>query len=1080
MEPRPSPAPSRDRLASGLLLVAAPLLAIGIWMALGRGSRTTDRDLLAPLLARQPALAGRLAGDLQEAAHTSVPPIFGRSSPATPTVRGSRQIERRAAIDPGKASLYDLGLLRLAEGRLNEAILTLEAVAAVSAADAGPANDLAVAYLTRAEAQDRAFDLVLSIEAAERALMVDPRFPQALYNRALALTQLHLEGQARSAWEAFLQVEPRAPASVEAKRLLEELSQRTLEEQWQQESPRLESIALRRDATALRSVVGGFASQVRQDAEERLLPAWGSVWESGDLGRASAGLGAVRQIGLALWETTHDAMVRDAVAVIDLAEAKRDRGRLAALAAGQIAYGRGLALYRHQELDAAVPLVSSARRALTAAGSPLANEAELYADICLHYRNTSEAGRQLAELRGRTDEHLYPVLAGQIEWMLGTVENNEGRPEAALRHFHSTLELLEPALGKVACGFVHVLLAETFQRLGEDQEAWRQRRSALGGTARLGDRRRLHGALYEAAHSLVEEGAPALALDILAELLESDLAWARAGALAETHLLHGQALELLGRGAEALAAFQAAEAQSAAIGAGPLRDRVAAEISLAEGEGLVARDPRRAVESLTKTLESQLGEGYRFQVIRVLTARARAYRALGDEGRVKTDLERAIAEHERVRGSVRDEQLRLSYFERAQAAFDEMVSFELDRGGEGEEAFDYAERARSRLLLDLTAGEAGGGSLPRALSGDAVRARLPRSVGLIEYAVLRDQVVAWMAVAGGEPLHAVRLSNDPAITARQVRALRNALERRAGEREIHDAAAALFDVLVRPLVDRLPTNAAVVFVPDRFLSQVPFAALLDARSGRYLIEDRLVAVAPSATLYVAAVEGGSRFRRSARWSTLAVGDPAFDTARYPGLPRLPEAAAEAREAAALDPGSELLEGAAATRDAVLAGAGRHRVLHFAGHALLDASQPTGSHLALAPGERADDGALYASDVAGLHLEGTELVVLSACRTAADVAGGREVLTGLAAAFLAAGPRVVVASLWDVDDRATRELMRAFDLALPKEGEPASALRAAQLQLLHGGPPELRSPASWAGFEAFGGSLPSTDVHREED
>ena len=122
----------------------------------------------------------RLAGDLQGAARTSVPLTSGRASPGAPAVRGSWQIERRAAIDPGKASLHDLGLLRLAQGRLNEAILTLESVGAVSGAEAGPANDLAVAYLTRAEAQDRAFDLVLSIAAAERALMANPRFPQAL------------------------------------------------------------------------------------------------------------------------------------------------------------------------------------------------------------------------------------------------------------------------------------------------------------------------------------------------------------------------------------------------------------------------------------------------------------------------------------------------------------------------------------------------------------------------------------------------------------------------------------------------------------------------------------------------------------------------------------------------------------------------------------------------------------------------------------------------------------------------------------------------------------------------------------
>ena len=88
-------------------------------------------------------------------------------------------------------------------------------------------------------------------------------------------------------------------------------------------------------------------------------------------------------------------------------------------------------------------------------------------------------------------------------------------------------------------------------------------------------------------------------------------------------------------------------------------------------------------------------------------------------------------------------------------------------------------------------------------------------------------------------------------------------------------------------------------------------------------------------------------------------------------------------------------------------------------------------------------------------------------------GGREVLTGLTSGFLAAGPPVVVASLWDVEDRATRELMRAFHRLLSQAGDPAAALRLAQIELLRNPNLSLRSPAAWAGFAAIGGTLTST-------
>ena len=138
----------------------------------------------------------------------------------------------------------------------------------------------------------------------------------------------------------------------------------------------------------------------------------------------------------------------------------------------------------------------------------------------------------------------------------------------------------------------------------------------------------------------------------------------------------------------------------------------------------------------------------------------------------------------------------------------------------------------------------------------------------------------------------------------------------------------------------------------------------------------------------------------------------------------------------------------------------------------------------------DDGILTAMEAQDLNLEGVELVVLSACDTArGDMPTAGEGVMGLVRGFRAAGARSVVASLWSVDDRATRRLMEGFySRAFAKEGAlpPAVALRDAALalrdaevevvdpraSLLAGKEVKVKkrpfaAPRHWAAFLAYG-------------
>jgi CHAT domain-containing protein len=127
--------------------------------------------------------------------------------------------------------------------------------------------------------------------------------------------------------------------------------------------------------------------------------------------------------------------------------------------------------------------------------------------------------------------------------------------------------------------------------------------------------------------------------------------------------------------------------------------------------------------------------------------------------------------------------------------------------------------------------------------------------------------------------------------------------------------------------------------------------------------------------------------------------------------------------------------------------GRYRIVHFATHGLVNNERPELSGVVLSLFDRsgrAQNGFLRLYDIYNLRL-GSDLVVLSACRTALGGEITGEGLIGLTRGFLYAGAPRVLATLWEVDDRTTAELMKKFyEEMLGSRERPAAALRAAQI------------------------------------
>jgi CHAT domain-containing protein len=206
---------------------------------------------------------------------------------------------------------------------------------------------------------------------------------------------------------------------------------------------------------------------------------------------------------------------------------------------------------------------------------------------------------------------------------------------------------------------------------------------------------------------------------------------------------------------------------------------------------------------------------------------------------------------------------------------------------------------------------------------------------------------------------------------------------------------------------------------------------------------------------------------SARRTSSPTADLAEDIKRPIYLPRLLFSREEANVIASLAASGEVFKAMdfKASRSTALDGAlNGYRFVHFATHGLLDSERPSLSGLVLSLlDERGapQNGYLRLHDIYNMRLD-ADLVVLSACQTALGKEIKGEGLIGLARAFMYAGAPRVVASLWEVSDRVTAELMKKFYRGLLQEGlRPAAALRAAQLEMSQDS--RWTSPYFWAGF-----------------
>ena len=355
--------------------------------------------------------------------------------------------------------------------------------------------------------------------------------------------------------------------------------------------------------------------------------------------------------------------------------------------------------------------------------------------------------------------------------------------------------------------------------------------------------------------------------------------------------------------------------------------------------------------------------------------------------------------------------------------------------------------------------------LQNAFGSNCVPSRDPvdpaklRSGEVLLYPILLDDRVELLMVAGGAAGSTyVRLPSGAPTSREAVARLVDemvASASRGTDEEWRTAGRALYDLLIKPVEDRIRSSGTLIIVPDGALRALPFAALTDA-DGKFLIERTRLAVAPALAY---SQPGSDRSNRAL--SVVAASLQREVTLPSGVFAKLEGTADEAGVAAG--PGGRVI---ADFREADLRAAlsrGRVDVLHLATHAAFNGRSDRS--FIVANGE-----SIPLADLRGLiganRTRGDELdlLVLSACETAV---GDDEASMGLAGAAVQSGAESALASLWSVNDTGTVALMKGFYGQYRQGAGKAEALRNAQLAMIAGGGTNAQ-PGIWAAFILLGG------------
>ena len=481
---------------------------------------------------------------------------------------------------------------------------------------------------------------------------------------------------------------------------------------------------------------------------------------------------------------------------------------------------------------------------------------------------------------------------------------------------------------------------------------------------------------------------------------------------------------------------------------------------------------------------------------------AKAYEITGKLEKAIVNYREAVEIVENQRSTIYTEKQRISYFERKFDMYSSLISL-LIKTGKVEEAFEYVERSKSRALVDilgqseivfaektdkktydeiiLTQLELDTLLAETSISpsqNEIISRKIERSIK-VEPKESQFEIASLANVTTVTSQEALKMSTGNfdiieyfltdknlfifIISKGEIRVVSLSISRDEIDRLLLDfrakvvarnkntnlSAKALYYLLIDP-VKQFLSSSKICIIPHSILHYIPFQALYDGNN--YLIQQHQVFYAPSVTVLRFCLQKRSQSKQS----LLALGPPPFDDESL----QLKFAESESYLVSTNFEQNLLLLRDQASESNFRKYAGEYDIVHIATHGYFSKDAPMRSYLLLL-GDQDNDGKLSAYELFGIKLN-AYLVTLSACQTAVSRVSRGDEMLGLVRGLIYAGTPSIVASLWNVDDASTAELMNEFYSNLTTM-DKAEALQYAQIKIMK----EKKSPFFWAPFVLIG-------------
>lgn len=875
-------------IAAGSLAAAAALaMAIvqpELWRWLRGDGVDSSLERLVEAVGNERYIEARLSGGFRGGPFRPV----NRNSPELSSqnlalLSAAAELQRSAGARTDSAHLHAWGVAQVLLGDLDSGIETLQSV--IQAQDSPAArSDLSAALLTRAQ-RGRPSDLPAALEHADAALSVSADFPEALFNRALALENLRLRDEAIAAWRRFLEVSQDRQWTEIARQKLQALESKALGV----DPSSFDGVPWSRDRDL--SLPGAMA------ALRRSLISTGSVPRC----NANSDPSLVQTLVDDYTRASGDRLLADALHIEASAE-------LCSAVASLVA---GVRAFEADDLTGARRALARAQAALPPS-HPLAVEAAYYtASLDNLDRRFELAEASLDAVARAATIGSYLTTAARAEWTAGVTRMAQSNYPDALPHLHRGADLAAAGLDPLVEGRIRNQIADALEYLGDSEAAWQSRVRALD-LAELIPNWRLRNSVAASLSTIAARRQLSLAALSLQRAEAATVIERRGSPLYLISLLGQVDTSLaLGRLDNAESLLASASGALSALRADPRYPTFFARVALKSAVVALSSNRLQDGRSFLSKIDAASLEGRESQKIEYLSLMSATASREGDAAAAATYAKSAI----KVLEDRRTETRQFVFGAPDIAAIRATVELALESGLADEPA----------LQLVLTESQL----VSPASNRESALVPTPGTATIV-FRVMSTQTVAWLMDSSGVKERRFPLSRTDAMQL----ALRLKDAVASGDETCCWEGA--YDRLFGEWGPFLATYSQLRLVPDWPLDSVPFAALRSTATRRHLVED--------VPLVMGMPMGGPARTRERLRSIVAVAaeKPAA------GFAEIPTARLEAEGVASFYRDRRMMSGSAATI-ARFKHSLDADVVHIAAHAVVDRVDGRRSRIVLSDG-----------------------------------------------------------------------------------------------------------------------------------